>query len=288
MLSFVFISIAILLLISSTFAQDWRGLAPIVSTCQEVGRALGGDACGKKSADYELPDETVTFVFSHEGCNGRWPEQPYNVPTGTIVGISVLPKVSQRLTIAALKVDLAKFRKTAVSDMVGTFKYISDEDGMYFTALEEGQVLDITYVPPARFDNLRCQSSTESNPLDKLKMLGAPFIKIGSFDPASHKQEARLVYKLRQKLKEFAGQNDEAKGSGMIVYVIAYVRQGSESDEGKKIAERVRHRLVTEYKFDAGQIMVLNGGYRSETVVELFIQPSGAEEPKPTFTPRHN
>lgn len=146
----------------------WRGIKPIHSTCKEVEREFGGDACGKMSATYDLPNENVAFVFSQDGCNGKWPTQPYNVPTGTVVGISVLLKAGKRLTIADLKIDISKFEKTEIGDMVGAFKYISREVGMYITASEEGQVTDFAYVPAASYDNLRCPPPTESNPLDKL------------------------------------------------------------------------------------------------------------------------
>jgi len=169
-LGFMLISIAILLLISNTFAQSWRGIVPIRSTCQEVERELGGNACGKKSATYDLPDETVTFIFAKDGCNEKWHGERHSVPTGTVVGISVLPRVTKRLTTADLNVDLSKFKKTEVADMIGVFKYISPEVGMYITASEDGQVLDFAYIPAASYDKLRCPPSTEPNPLDKLKL----------------------------------------------------------------------------------------------------------------------
>jgi hypothetical protein len=158
---FILIGITTLPVNIDTPAQGWRGIVPIRSTCREIERDLGGDACAKKLATYELPGENISFVFSHDGCNGKWPQQRYNVPTGTVVGISLMPKASKHLTIADLKVDLSKFRKTEIDDVVDGFKYVSPELGMYFTASGGGQVLDITYVPPSSYDNLRCQPSTK-------------------------------------------------------------------------------------------------------------------------------
>lgn len=286
-LGFVLIIIAMLLLFSNTFAQGWRGIVPIHSTCQEVERELGGNACGKKSATYNLPDETVTFIFAKDGCNEKWYGEHYNISTGTLVGISVLPKVSKRLTIADLSVELSKFQKAVTHDGIDVFKYISREVGMYFTALEDGQVLDVTYIPAASYDNLRCSPSTEPNPLDKLKVLGTPSIKIGSYDPASLDQESQLFCKLIQKLEEFSSRKG-GKGPEAMVYVIVYARQGAQVDEAKKIAEQVRGRLVTKYKIDTGKVFALDGGYRPDTVVELFIQPYGTNAPEPTLTPRPN
>ena len=287
----ILVGLVISLLISNTFAQDWRGLVPIRSTCKEVESALGGSICGKKIATYELPDENVTFVFAIDGCNEKWHGERYNVSTGTLVGISVLPKISKQLTTADLSVDLSKFQKAVTDDGIDVFKYTSREIGMSFTALKDGQVLSVTYTPVASYDNLRCSPSTEPNPLDKLvKVLGQPSIKIGSYNPASSDQESQLFCKLIEKLEEFAGRKVEAKDSGAMVHVIVYVRQGTQSDEAKKIAEQIRNSLVRNYKLDASRVIAWDGGYRSDTVVELFIQPSGANAPesKPTLTPRPN
>ena len=65
--------VALLLVLTWTAAasaQGWRGLLPMRSTCQDVERVLGGAACGKEQAIYDLPGESVWFNFSVDGCKG--------------------------------------------------------------------------------------------------------------------------------------------------------------------------------------------------------------------------
>jgi hypothetical protein len=142
-------------------AQGWRGLAPMRSTCQDVEKVLGGAACGKAQAIYDLPGESVQFNFSVGGCKGGLFQEEYDVPTGTIIGISISMRGDKIVTLSDLKVDLTKFETTDISDMIGVYKHISREVGMYITATEGGVVGNYAYVPPSSYDNL-CESGVES------------------------------------------------------------------------------------------------------------------------------
>jgi hypothetical protein len=52
----------------------------------------------------------------------------------------------------------------------------------------------------------------------------------------------------------------------------------------EKLMSRSRDYLVTQRGIDASRIVVVNGGFREEDSVELWIVPSGAAAPKPTPT----
>lgn len=43
-------------------------------------------------------------------------------------------------------------------------------------------------------------------------------------------------------------------------------------------------QLNIEWKFKEGRVVLLDGGYREEAMMELWIMPEGAEAPKPTPT----
>jgi hypothetical protein len=69
-------------------------------------------------------------------------------------------------------------------------------------------------------------------------------------------------------------------------YVIAYGGRISPTGQADHLGVRARDYLVTRRGIDASRIMVLNGGFREEDSVELWIVPSGAKPPQPTPTVR--
>lgn len=67
-------------------------------------------------------------------------------------------------------------------------------------------------------------------------------------------------------------------------YVIAYGGRTSRIGQAELLGTRARDYLVTNRGIDASRITVLNGGFREEDCVELWMVPSGATPPQPTPT----
>ena len=67
-------------------------------------------------------------------------------------------------------------------------------------------------------------------------------------------------------------------------YVIAYGGSTSRSGQADLLGTRARDYLVTQRGIDQSRIVVLNGGFREEDCVELWIIPRGATPPQPTPT----
>jgi len=67
-------------------------------------------------------------------------------------------------------------------------------------------------------------------------------------------------------------------------YILAYGGRMSPLGQVEKLMSRSRDYLTTERGIDASRIVVVNGGFREEDSVELWIVPSGAAAPKPTPT----
>jgi len=67
-------------------------------------------------------------------------------------------------------------------------------------------------------------------------------------------------------------------------YVIAYGGRTSRIGTADLLGTRARDYLVTHRGIDQSRITVLNGGFREEDCVELWIVPSGATPPRPTPT----
>lgn len=67
-------------------------------------------------------------------------------------------------------------------------------------------------------------------------------------------------------------------------YILAYGGRMSPLGQVEKLMSRSRDYLITQRGIDASRIEVVNGGFREEDSVELWIVPSGAAAPKPTPT----
>jgi hypothetical protein len=67
-------------------------------------------------------------------------------------------------------------------------------------------------------------------------------------------------------------------------YVIAYGGRTSRIGQADLLGTRARDYLVAQRGIDQSRITVMNGGFREEDCVELWIIPSGATPPQPTPT----
>jgi hypothetical protein len=70
----------------------------------------------------------------------------------------------------------------------------------------------------------------------------------------------------------------------MRAYVIAYGGRTSPLGQVERLMTRAREYLTSERAIDASRFTVVNGGFREEDSVELWIVPSGAAAPKATPT----
>jgi hypothetical protein len=67
-------------------------------------------------------------------------------------------------------------------------------------------------------------------------------------------------------------------------YVIAYGGRTSRVGQADLLGARARDYLVTQRGIDQSRIVVINGGFREEDCVELWVVPRGATPPRPTPT----
>ncbi len=67
-------------------------------------------------------------------------------------------------------------------------------------------------------------------------------------------------------------------------YVIAYGGRTSRVGQADLLGGRARDYLVSNRGIDQSRITVINGGFREEDCVELWVIPSGATPPQPTPT----
>lgn len=75
-------------------------------------------------------------------------------------------------------------------------------------------------------------------------------------------------------------QNDPSTTS----YILAYSGRTSPVGQADRLGARARDYIVTQRSIDSARVIVLNGGYREEDCVELWIVPRGATPPQPRPT----
>jgi hypothetical protein len=67
-------------------------------------------------------------------------------------------------------------------------------------------------------------------------------------------------------------------------YILAYGGRMSPLGQVEKLMSRARDYFITQRGIDASRLVVINGGFREEDSVELWIVPSGASAPRATPT----
>ena len=67
-------------------------------------------------------------------------------------------------------------------------------------------------------------------------------------------------------------------------YIIAYGGRTSPLGQVEVLMTRARDYLVSQRGIDASRIVVMNGGFREDDSVELWMVPSGAKPPLATPT----
>jgi hypothetical protein len=75
-------------------------------------------------------------------------------------------------------------------------------------------------------------------------------------------------------------QNDPATTS----YIIAYAGRTSRAGQAERLLARAKDYLVGKRQVDPARLVIMNGGYREEDCVELWMVPQGATPPQATPT----
>lgn len=159
----------IIILHSSAWGQEFEWFKKIQqiklldTTYDDVIKIVGKPVDGtteKELAEYfDLKEGRVFVGFASGLCiitpdNGGKP-MGWKVPEWTVITVSFTP--NKPFNPKRLPFDRPGFRKYPVSDVPGGFVFENDESGISFGTNRKGKVDDVSFDPPSRFDNLRCQ-----------------------------------------------------------------------------------------------------------------------------------
>jgi hypothetical protein len=250
------VCLVVLGMISHCQAQGWRGIIPLQSTQADVERLLGPskDSC---KCLYDLDAEIVRFHYSEGPCAKDAPSG-WNVPRGTVISISITLKTNP--PVASLSLN-NKYEREEDNHNKDIIYYVDREAGISYETYE-GRVTGVYYTPTTKDNPLRCSSSSEKESHRPLK-----FDEYG--DIAFNDEKARLDNVAIEL------QNEQ----GSTGYIIAYGGRRSRANEAIKRANRAKDYLVNTHGIEPGRVKTVDGGYREELTVELYIVATGGRAP---------
>lgn len=256
--------------------KGWRGIEPLRSTRADVERLLGPptETKGGYSVIYLRPDETVIINYAQGlPCGIGEHYSQWRVPRWTVESISITPLKEIRL--AQLGIDESKYEKRSGGHLPEDVYYINDQDGETLITFQ-GQVKGFSYYPAEKYAHLLCPG-LESGAGPKCEGLAPPAFK-------SYRDVAPEFEKLLLDNFAIALMNIQ-NGKG---YIIAYAGKRAQKDEAKGRAERAKDYLVKTRGLDAERLFAIDGGYREEAIVELYLVQNGGCAPPafPTVDPR--
>ncbi len=253
-------------------AEGWRGIVPLHSTRMDVERLLGSPRESRGVAStYETENGKVLVFYSADPCKK---DEEWNVPRDTVVSFTVSPKA--KLPITDLKLDTANYKRVLDHHVQGIVYYFNKEQGIRIETrqLEGGRedVNSITYEPAAKDNYLRCAGAPA---ISNMNVATPPPTKFDEYSNIAFSDEKARLGNLAIYLQQ---------DPKMIGYIIAYAGQRARAGEAKTRAERAMSYLVNVRGIEAERVITIDGGYREESMVELYILPRGVSAPTTTPT----
>ena len=271
----------LLLILSATsiatakqFQHDtgWRGLVPLHSTRADVERILGQptEVLAPETVFYRTASETLIIRYSSgRPCGIGEKYSSWRVPRDTIE--SLLVSMITERSLSDLGIDEPKYTKWSGGHRPEDVYYESRRDGVSIRTYM-GKVMDISLFPGSEDKALWCgpiSSDCEGQPPRLMAVYG----------PMSWGRE-------RLQLDRFEAVFN--RNLNQTIYIIAYAGQSAYVGEGQSAADRAKKYLSDQHKVPSDQIIAIDGGYRPERKIELYLVPENACKPvpSPTVDPR--
>lgn len=250
----------------SQTSNAWRNIRPLHSTRADVERLLGPPG-GRCRCVYKAGSETVRIDYSGGPCRGSL--SGWNVPADTVLRLNITPSLEQKF--AELGVEVKRYIK--ITDDSFTEYYGDRNTGIRYTVAPTGDLAGISYFPTASDTRLRCPGF----PAEDISIIDyKPFDQYFTAD--WDRARARLdnfAISLREK-PDFKG------------YIIAYAGRRARRGEASTYANLVKSYLVNERGIEVEKLTAVDGGFREEFTIDLFLLPTTwpAPVPSPTIPPR--
>ena len=250
-------------------SKGWQGIIPLHSTREDVRRLLGTSTLSTVPTYdlYDLKDESVFINYSTGKCADG--TTVWDIPPYTVINVNIAPK--QMLQASMLITNPSKYRREVDSHLPDITYYINEEEGITIQTARD-DVTKIYYGPTKSDRYLRCDKTDQSTPNNSSIISHNKFDEYGDISSAEEKKRLeQFVIRLRDM-------------PDMIGYIIAYAGRQTCAGEAKTRAERAKKYLLKKRSIDAKRIITIDGGYREQLTVELFLVPTGVRPPLPMST----
>jgi hypothetical protein len=245
-----------------TSAKAWRGIEPLHSTRADVERLLGAPKSKEKISIYDFPEERALIFYSvrrcEEGLPGGW-----NVPTDTVVEIYTMPSAEKK--VEEVLVPGKQYQQTRAAHTLQVY-YLDPDEGISYTVFD-GLVRSISFLPSAREQNLSCGDYKYAAPvpegakLDRVEL--ATFDSFGniSFEDAKARLDNFVI-------QLFSLKEQDSRWRG---YIIVYAGARAYEGEAQFRADCAKNYLVKVRKMEVSSLYAVDGGFREEFQVDLFL-----------------
>ena len=247
--------------------QEWRGIQPLQSNCEDVKRALGVDKCEYPKTTYQLNGETVNISFKSCPCPTICYSdlRGWNVPRGTV--LSIVRELQNPLPITDFDVNNGNWTSLQ-TDFIGHVIYNNSDKGIRLSAIDGG-VATVTYYPPInKFEHLRCPNCFSLTA--KKHDIDSP-VYIAYGENMSPDRE-------KYRLNDFAVQLRKL-GRRSKAYIVAYDGCARPKGEARDRALRAQAYLVAQ-GIQSRRIVIIEGGQRESMLIELHGRGHNRHPPK--------
>ena len=260
----ILVACVVLMSINSARAKSWRGIEPLHSTRADVERLLGPP--GKKEPGtwiYDFPEERALIEFSSgEPCVEGLP-YGLKLPKDIVLEIQIYPRVEKKMEEVLTP---GKEYEDIHAAHTQHIYYFDSDEGIQFTVWG-GIVQSITYGPTAKDKDYSCGEYKYAIPIvPGVKLKKYELATFDSFGAISFSDaEARLdnfVINLLQSKKE----DPSWRG-----YIVVYAGRRSYVGEAQFKANCYKDYLVRVRNIDPGSLFAVDGGFREEFEVHLYL-----------------
>lgn len=258
----IFASVCLTLVVASmSVAKEWRGIVPLKSTRLDVERLLGTPT-EKSDAGYlyKLRAEWVAIWFQTEPCDNCG--LGWNIPLGTVTTIGIIPRLV-RPKERFIDVSRAK----TLNEKAGFIYYTNEVEGLSVESFN-GRVTHITYGPTEHQASLACPRGD---------CIVDFFPRFDEYANLSWEDE-------KARLDNYAIQLKNTMGRGAVV---VYGNNSLERQKLIKRAMRARKHLQSR-GIDAVRILIVDGGYREQSLFELNVYLMGGLAERIYIFPERN
>jgi hypothetical protein len=257
--------------------KAWRGIVPLHSTRSDVERLLGSP--NVEDWGYDIDDERALIAYSTHGCEEGLPGG-WSVPPNTVIEIDV--RSSKDIQLDDVLMPGRTYDQVRAVHTQQVY-YLDVAEGVRYTTLA-GALQVVSYVgSEADEKKFRCGEYKYAAPA----LAGAK----NKFEQYPYDSYGKIAFQdAKSRLDTFVFQLLELNGEKPVYrgFIIVYAGQSAYAEEAKTIAECSKNYLVKDRKSAPESIVAVDGGYREEFKVELYIMPNDAYPPllMPTVSPR--